>query len=94
MQTMPGIIGGSGIIRIDTPKGASWTKVPTPWATPSGAIRAGRLSGLPAPWGHGRPRRRLDAACAHDLSVDAGAAVFHPGGKPGFTAAQGAMCSG
>ncbi len=47
MQTMIGVIGGSGLYDIDGLEGASWVKVATPWGKPSDDILVGRLNGTP-----------------------------------------------
>lgn len=59
MQTMLGIIGGSGLYDIAGLEGASWVKVKTPWGAPSDEILVGRLSGLPVAFlpRHGRGHR-------------------------------------
>ena len=46
MQTMIGVIGGSGVYQIDGLEGASWVKVKTPWGKPSDDILVGRLDGV------------------------------------------------
>ena len=59
MQTMLGIIGGSGLYDIAGLEGASWVKVKTPWGAPSDEILVGRLSALPVAFlpRHGRGHR-------------------------------------
>ena len=47
MQTMIGVIGGSGVYQIDGLEGASWVKVKTPWGKPSDEVLLGRLDGIP-----------------------------------------------
>ncbi|MBL4928711.1 S-methyl-5'-thioadenosine phosphorylase [Fuscibacter oryzae] len=47
MQTMIGVIGGSGVYQIEGLEGASWVKVPTPWGKPSDEVLVGRLHGIP-----------------------------------------------
>ena len=47
MQTMIGVIGGSGVYQIDGLEGASWVKVKTPWGRPSDEVLVGRLGGVP-----------------------------------------------
>jgi 5'-methylthioadenosine phosphorylase len=47
MQTMIGVIGGSGVYQIDGLEGASWVSVPTPWGAPSDEVLVGRLDGVP-----------------------------------------------
>ena len=34
MQTMLGVIGGSGVYQLGGLEGASWVKVKTPWGKP------------------------------------------------------------
>ncbi len=45
METMIGIIGGSGIYEIDGLENARWQTVETPWGKPSDQILTGRLGG-------------------------------------------------
>ncbi|MBD3763518.1 MAG: S-methyl-5'-thioadenosine phosphorylase [Rhodobacterales bacterium] len=47
MQTMIGIIGGSGLYQVEGLEGASWITVDTPWGAPSDDILVGRLDGVP-----------------------------------------------
>lgn len=47
MQTMIGVVGGSGVYQIEGLEGASWVKVPTPWGKPSDEVLVGRLAGVP-----------------------------------------------
>ena len=59
MQTMLGVIGGSGVYQIDGLEGASWVRVKTPWGKPSDEVLVGRLNGLPVAFlpRHGRGHR-------------------------------------
>ena len=62
MQTMLGVIGGSGVYQIDGLEGASWVRVKTPWGKPSDEVLVGRLNGLPIaflPRHGGDPRRYI-----------------------------------
>ena len=43
MNTMIGVIGGSGLYEIDGLQGASWKSVESPWGVPSDQILTGRL---------------------------------------------------
>lgn len=45
MQSMIGVIGGSGLYEIDGLEDASWVAVTTPWGNPSDDILVGRLNG-------------------------------------------------
>ncbi|MCX7646137.1 MAG: S-methyl-5'-thioadenosine phosphorylase [Rhodobacteraceae bacterium] len=47
MQTMIGVIGGSGVYEIDGLEEARWQQVETPWGPPSDAVLTGRLAGVP-----------------------------------------------
>lgn len=47
MQTMIGVIGGSGVYQIDGLEGAHWASVATPWGHPSDQLLTGRLDGVP-----------------------------------------------
>ncbi len=46
MQTMIGVIGGSGVYQIEGLEGASWVKLSTPWGKPSDEVLVGRLDGI------------------------------------------------
>lgn len=47
MQTMIGVIGGSGVYQIDGLEAAAWVSVTTPWGEPSDQMLTGRLDGVP-----------------------------------------------
>ena len=46
MQTMIGVIGGSGVYQIDGLEGATWLPIKTPWGKPSDEVLVGRLDGV------------------------------------------------
>jgi 5'-methylthioadenosine phosphorylase len=46
METVIGVIGGSGVYEIAGLEGAEWREVQTPWGAPSDAILTGRLDGV------------------------------------------------
>ena len=46
MDTVIGIIGGSGVYQIDGLQDAGWITVTTPWGAPSDQILTGRLDGV------------------------------------------------
>jgi 5'-methylthioadenosine phosphorylase len=73
MQTMLGIIGGSGVYQIDGLEGANWVKVPTPWGKPSDEILVGRLHGLPVAFlpRHGRGHVHDPATVPYRANIDA-----------------------
>lgn len=56
MQTMLGVIGGSGLYQMPGVEGGSWVAVDTPWGRPSDDLFVGRLAGLPVAFlpRHGR----------------------------------------
>ncbi|OYU18511.1 MAG: S-methyl-5'-thioadenosine phosphorylase [Rhodobacteraceae bacterium PARR1] len=47
MQTMIGVIGGSGVYQIDGLEDAEWVSVASPWGHPSDQVLTGRLDGVP-----------------------------------------------
>jgi 5'-methylthioadenosine phosphorylase len=47
MQTMIGVIGGSGVYQIDGLESAEWVSVASPWGQPSDQVLTGRLDGVP-----------------------------------------------
>ncbi|MGL4236776.1 S-methyl-5'-thioadenosine phosphorylase [Tabrizicola sp.] len=73
MQTMLGVIGGSGVYQIDGLEGASWVKVATPWGKPSDEVLVGRLSGLPIAFlpRHGRGHVHDPANVPYRANIDA-----------------------
>ena len=73
MQTMLGIIGGSGIYQIDGLEAAAWTRVATPWGQPSDEILTGRLDGLSLAFlpRHGRGHVLDPASVPYRANIDA-----------------------
>jgi 5'-methylthioadenosine phosphorylase len=73
MQTMLGVIGGSGVYQIDGLEGASWVTVATPWGTPSDQILTGRLHGLPVAFlpRHGRGHVETPSTVNYRANIDA-----------------------
>jgi 5'-methylthioadenosine phosphorylase len=73
MQTMIGVIGGSGLYQIDGLEGASWVGVETPWGAPSDAVLVGRLDGVPMAFlpRHGRGHVHSPSAVPYRANIDA-----------------------
>ncbi|THD82239.1 S-methyl-5'-thioadenosine phosphorylase [Aliigemmobacter aestuarii] len=73
MQTMIGVIGGSGVYQIDGLEGASWVRVKTPWGKPSDEILVGRLSGVPMAFlpRHGRGHVHSPSSIPFRANIDA-----------------------
>ncbi len=73
METMIGVIGGSGLYEIDGLEGASWVKVRTPWGTPSDQVLVGRLNGVPMAFlpRHGRGHRLSPTDVPYRANIDA-----------------------
>ena len=73
MQTMLGVIGGSGVYQIDGLEGASWVKVRTPWGKPSDEVLVGRLNGLPVAFlpRHGRGHVHSPTSVPYHANIDA-----------------------
>jgi 5'-methylthioadenosine phosphorylase len=73
MQTMLGVIGGSGVYQIDGLEGASWVMVATPWGKPSDEVLVGRLNGLPVAFlpRHGRGHVHDPATVPYRANIDA-----------------------
>ena len=73
MQTMLGVIGGSGVYQIDDLEGATWVKVRTPWGKPSDEILVGHLDGLPVAFlpRHGRGHVHDPASVPYHANIDA-----------------------
>ncbi|WP_395542790.1 S-methyl-5'-thioadenosine phosphorylase [Neotabrizicola sp. sgz301269] len=73
MQTMIGVIGGSGLYQIEGLEGASWVKVPTPWGAPSDELLIGRLNGVPMAFlpRHGRGHVHTPSSIPYRANIDA-----------------------
>jgi 5'-methylthioadenosine phosphorylase len=73
MQTMLGVIGGSGVYQIDGLEGASWVRVKTPWGKPSDEVLVGRLNGLPVAFlpRHGRGHIHTPTSVPYQANIDA-----------------------
>lgn len=73
MQTMIGVIGGSGVYQIDGLEGASWLRVDTPWGAPSDEVLVGRLGGLPVAFlpRHGRGHVHSPTSVPYRANLDA-----------------------
>lgn len=73
MQTMIGVIGGSGVYQIDGLEGASWVKVATPWGKPSDEVLLGRLGGIPMAFlpRHGRGHPHSPTSVPYRANIDA-----------------------
>jgi 5'-methylthioadenosine phosphorylase len=73
MQTMIGVIGGSGVYQIDGLEGASWIKVKTPWGEPSDELLVGRLGGIPIAFlpRHGRGHVHSPTSVPYRANIDA-----------------------
>lgn len=73
MQTMLGVIGGSGVYHIDGLEGASWVRVKSPFGKPSDEVLVGRLAGLPIAFlpRHGRGHVHDPATVPYRANIDA-----------------------
>lgn len=73
MQTMIGVIGGSGVYQIEGLEGASWVAVKTPWGKPSDEVLVGRLQGLPMAFlpRHGRGHVHAPSDVPYRANIDA-----------------------
>tara|TARA_R110002096_G_scaffold33400_10_gene96604 strand:+ start:508 stop:1389 length:882 start_codon:yes stop_codon:yes gene_type:complete len=73
MQTMIGVIGGSGLYEIDGLEGASRVKVKTPWGAPSDQVLVGRLAGVPMAFlpRHGRGHVLSPTDVPYRANIDA-----------------------
>jgi 5'-methylthioadenosine phosphorylase len=73
MQTMIGVIGGSGVYDIAGIEGASWVKVKTPWGAPSDEVLVGRLGGVPMAFlpRHGRGHVHSPMTVPYRANIDA-----------------------
>ncbi|MCU0899406.1 MAG: S-methyl-5'-thioadenosine phosphorylase [Cypionkella sp.] len=73
MDTMIGIIGGSGVYQIDGLEGASWVRVKTPWGKPSDEVLVGRLNGVAMAFlpRHGRGHVHAPSTVNYRANIDA-----------------------
>ena len=72
MQTMIGVIGGSGVYQIDGLEGASWVRVKSPWGKPSDEVLVGRLGGIPIAFlpRHGRGHVHAPSDVPYRANID------------------------
>ena len=73
MQTMIGVIGGSGVYQIDGLADATWITVKSPFGTPSDDVLVGRLNGLPMAFlpRHGRGHIHTPSSVPYRANIDA-----------------------
>ena len=73
MQTMIGVIGGSGVYEIDGLEQATWVTVDSPWGAPSDQILTGRLGGVKMAFlpRHGRGHVHAPSTVPYRANIDA-----------------------
>ncbi|MFZ5752533.1 MAG: S-methyl-5'-thioadenosine phosphorylase [Pseudomonadota bacterium] len=73
MQTMIGVIGGSGLYQIEGLADAQWVGVETPWGLPSDQILTGTLDGVPMAFlpRHGRGHVHAPSDVPYRANIDA-----------------------
>ncbi len=73
MDTMIGVIGGSGLYEIDGLEAAEWVVVDSPWGKPSDAILTGRLNGVNMAFlpRHGRGHVHAPSTVPYRANIDA-----------------------
>jgi len=73
MDTVIGIIGGSGLYDIDGLQGAEWKTVQTPWGAPSDDILCGTLDGIQMLFlpRHGRGHVHSPSTVPYRANIDA-----------------------
>ena len=73
MQTMIGVIGGSGVYQMDELEGASWVKVKSPWGKPSDEVLLGCLNGVAMAFlpRHGRGHVQTPSSINYRANIDA-----------------------
>lgn len=73
MDTMIGVIGGSGLYEIAGLEAAEWVSVATPWGTPSDQILTGRLAGVAMAFlpRHGRGHVHSPTTVPYRANIDA-----------------------
>jgi 5'-methylthioadenosine phosphorylase len=73
MDTMIGVIGGSGVYEIDGLDGAEWVDVESPFGTPSDQILTGRIDGVAMAFlpRHGRGHVHSPTTVPYRANIDA-----------------------
>ncbi|MFN4153050.1 MAG: S-methyl-5'-thioadenosine phosphorylase [Paracoccaceae bacterium] len=73
MDSMIGIIGGSGLYQVEGLEGASWVRVSTPWGKPSDEVLVGRLGGVAMAFlpRHGRGHVHAPGGVNYRANIDA-----------------------
>ncbi|MBL1437604.1 MAG: S-methyl-5'-thioadenosine phosphorylase [Rhodobacteraceae bacterium] len=73
METMIGVIGGSGVYDIDGLENAKWQAVESPWGTPSDEILTGTLNGVKMAFlpRHGRGHVHSPSTIPYRANIDA-----------------------
>ena len=73
MQTMIGVIGGSGVYDIEGLEGADWVAVDSPFGAPSDRILTGRLQGVAMAFlpRHGRGHVHTPSTVPYRANIDA-----------------------
>jgi len=73
METMIGVIGGSGVYEIDGLEDARWQAVESPWGTPSDEILTGSLNGVKMAFlpRHGRGHVHSPSTVPYRANIDA-----------------------
>jgi len=73
MDTVIGVIGGSGLYEIAGLEAAEWVSVETPWGTPSDQILTGRLDGVAMAFlpRHGRGHVHSPSTVPYRANIDA-----------------------
>ncbi len=73
MQTMIGVIGGSGVYEIDGLSDANWQTVETPWGKPSDQVLTGSLDGVKMAFlpRHGRGHVHSPTTVPYRANIDA-----------------------
>jgi 5'-methylthioadenosine phosphorylase len=73
METMIGVIGGSGVYQIDGLEDAEWVEVHSPFGTPSDSVLTGRLGGVPMAFlpRHGRGHVHSPSSVPYRANIDA-----------------------
>lgn len=73
MQTVLGVIGGSGLYDLEGLQNREWRRVETPWGDPSDEILFADMKGLPLRFlpRHGRGHRRAPGSINYRANIDA-----------------------
>lgn len=72
VQSVLGIVGGSGLYDLEGLENAEWRQIESPWGAPSDAILSGEIEGLPVRFlpRHGRAHQQSPGSINYRANID------------------------